>query len=321
MRKHVRLAGRAGTAVAAALVAGTVTSVTAAYATPPSGLVTWTDHARVKVHQGGTVKTPIGSGASISPYVLAPGAHSGWRTFAGSSVLAVSKGALTAVAAKGCTTREVKAGEGTVLPAGRYLIANTGTAPAEFVGAFVNLAPKAAGAVLDGAGERAPAGCAGVDGYAPREASVAAVAAAGKHGKFVSSGTYGHSQHAAMAGSFPVPDGTDVFVSTYRIEPGFSTGWYRHAPGFAVIGGGTLTYYEAHDGACTNSGKFSAGDAFVHSSPHDHLAINEGSEALDVTVVWTNLPHGGKSAIPVAGNQLDAFDFTPLVPVDCPRVR
>jgi quercetin dioxygenase-like cupin family protein len=112
----------------------------------------------------------------------------------------------------------------------------------------------------------------------------------------------------------------DVLVTSYEFQPKFSTGWETHLPAIVVVTRGTMTYYEGQAGQCVIAGQYTAGQAYTHPG-NLHLATNEGPEIVDLTVVYFNLPHGGAGAVvPVLGNTVDANDFTPLPPRDCPSL-
>ena len=48
------------------------------------------------------------------------------------------------------------------------------------------------------------------------------------------------------------------------------------------------------------------------------VPLNDGSEVVEATYVYFNLPHRAQP-VPVAGNQTDAVNFFALPPKDCPR--
>lgn len=139
-------------------------------------------------------------------------------------------------------------------------------------------------------------------------------------GVFVGPDAYRHSAHAHHAGGINMEAGKDIYVVSYRAEPGATTGWMTHLPTLGIVTKGTLTYYEAHDGRCVKSGEFSAGQAYIHASPVTHMAVNEGPGVWEATYVYFNLPHNAHP-LPVAGNQTDAVNFAALPPRDCPRLK
>jgi hypothetical protein len=137
-------------------------------------------------------------------------------------------------------------------------------------------------------------------------------------GAFVGPGHYhGHHMHSSEANPFEA--GSDVLFSSYRLEPGTSSGWITHRSQFVIVTAGTLSYYEGMDGKCDKTDEYGAHTAYYHG-PHTHMAVNEGNQPLTLTIVHFNVPHNDHPA-PVVGNQGDAFDFTPLPPADCPRLH
>jgi quercetin dioxygenase-like cupin family protein len=296
--------------VISALALGTA----AASATPPSG-VTFEDHGRGQVAKASQVATPAGSQAVSASYTLAPGATTGWRALPGAAILAVTAGTMTVHRAEGCTTTGYSPGQATVLPAGTSMIHNTGSEPLKFLGAFFNLPSGAAPPLSDGADGSAD--CTGMSAMGAAGAADLAVTQLGA-GAFVGPGHYhGHHMHSSEVS--PLEAGSDVLFSSYRVEPGGSSGWITHRSQFVIVNSGTLSYYEGQDGKCVKTDEYGPHTAYYHG-PHTHLAVNEGKEPLTLTIVHFNVPHNDHPA-PVVGNQGDAFDFTPSPPADCPRLR
>lgn len=273
------------------------------------------DLARTQIATGGVATAPPGSDTLSGSFTLAPGAGTGWRSGSGTSVFAVTKGVLTLRGATGCTSREYPAGQAVVVPAGRYLVANGGSAPLEFAGVFLGLTTGGAKPLVDGVGGPTPAGCTQAAGSpGASDTSVA-------RGTMVPISEYGVSVPAEGEANRIVAEETkDVLVASYELQPKFSTGWVTHLPAIAVVTRGTMTYYEGQAGQCVIAAQYTAGQAYTHAGGL-HLATNEGPEVVDMTVVYFNLPHGGAGAVvPVLGNTLDANDFTPLPPRDCPSL-
>jgi hypothetical protein len=294
-----------------AIVATVSLGVTVADASPPSGQLSWTDHGRAQVDEAGPVGTPAGSGTFIATYTLAPGAATGWRTLPGSVLLAVTSGNALVNRSAGCVAGKVPAGRAVVLPAGAMSLANDSAAPVQVAAAFFNL-PSGETDPLSAGGPATPAGCSDL---ATGE-GISADHLAG--GVFADYSAYkGHGMHLSDVNT--VDAGGDVLFATYVVQPGFSTGWINHRGQFGAVTSGTLTYYEEHEGECMKTDSYSAGQAFVHT-PHTHMAVNEGSETLTLAIAHFNLPHNAQPA-PVVGNQGDAFDFTPMPPAGCPRLR
>jgi quercetin dioxygenase-like cupin family protein len=294
-----------------ALVVTVSLGVTAADASPPSGQLSWTDHGRAEVAESGPVATPAGSGTFIETWTLAPGAATGWRTAPGSVLLAVVSGHALVHRSEGCTVGKIPAGSAVVVPAGALSVSNDSAAPLHVAAAFFNLPDPRTDPLTSGP-PVTPAGCSEVS----TGAGITAERLAG--GTFGTGDIYqGHTMQVADVTT--VDAGGDVLFSTYVVEPGFSTGWINHRGQFGAVTAGTLAYYEEHDGKCVRSDAYSAGEAFVHA-PHTHMAVNEGHEQVTLAIVHFNLPHN-ESPVPVVGNQSDAFDFTPMPPAGCPRLR
>jgi quercetin dioxygenase-like cupin family protein len=284
-----------------------------ALASPPSGMFTFEELARAQAVEGGTVNLPGATDLVSASYTVPPGATSGWRTGPGETVLAVTSGVITVVQADGCRETDYKSGEAVVLPTGQFMVGNGGEGSAGFAGVFFNLPPGGPAPLVDGATEEDPAGCAKGGG-----------AAAGLSISNLVRGTapaqaYHHDATVHAAGDgIAVEAGGDVLVTLFHLEPGFSTGWFKHTEQVVVVTRGTLTFYEGRDGKCVKADEYRAGQAY-HHAPHDHMAVNEGDETVALTAVNFNLPHG--SAYPVVGSQGEANDFTPAPPADCPRLR
>lgn len=132
-----------------------------------------------------------------------------------------------------------------------------------------------------------------------------------------------HGDHGASEQSGPtvlqVEAGKDSFMGSYRLEPGFSTGWFVHTSHLVVITKGTWAFYEARDGECQKVEEYRAGDAWAHG-PHPHLGSVEGSEPVELTIFGFNLKHG--ESVPVFGSNPDHLDFSTPPPSECPtRLR
>lgn len=95
----------------------------------------------------------------------------------------------------------------------------------------------------------------------------------------------------------------DVVVQSVTIQPGGHSGWHSH-PGQAivVVRSGTFTTYAApssddddddDDARCRKS-VFAAGSVYVDPGRGNvHIARNEGSTPLEVTVTYLDVPVGG----------------------------
>ena len=70
----------------------------------------------------------------------------------------------------------------------------------------------------------------------------------------------------------------DMFVITYMMEPGFSTGWIVHTDEMAImLEGNRSPSGEARDGECKKVEEYTAGEAWAHK-PHRHMGAVEGNE-------------------------------------------
>ena len=112
--------------------------------------------------------------------------------------------------------------------------------------------------------------------------------------------------------------GKDVVIQTLTLEPGWSSGWHHHpADAYVLMKKGALTQYLS----CNEKIVWQAGNAYYHAagehSTHpDHkgpqLARNEGSEPVEITVIFPNVPQGQTPG-------LVPRDFQPP-PADCPTL-
>lgn len=310
---------------ASALMAGAVAlAPTAAVASPPSGLLTWTDTARVPAVGTAKVKPVMGHGATYAAYTFEAGSSTGWRTLTGPAVLAVTGGALRITAAKGCTTTDYPAGGAAVLPAGTYLVTAERGAT---VGGLVTDVAKGVADPLTASRIPAVKGCAAPAGSTSLLKASGVTASGAALGVFTKGGVEylrsdgphgdGHADH------FTVKDGQDVGITLYRFLPGFSTGWHSHyGPFVAIVTKGEIVYYEGNGSGCVESGRYKAGDAYFADIQtqvsHNHIA--ETTTETEVVGVYVNMPRTA-AAVPVVGQQLDSVDFTKLPGAGCPRLR
>jgi mannose-6-phosphate isomerase-like protein (cupin superfamily) len=112
----------------------------------------------------------------------------------------------------------------------------------------------------------------------------------------------------ATGGPVEIEPGKETTVHHVTIAPGGSTGWHsHHAGGVFLVMSGTLTNYGL-DGPPCEPVDVTAGNAyFVPVHPHHaHLGLNRGSEPLELTAVYFNVPKGEPS-------RLDAE-----APAECP---
>ncbi|HXF37400.1 MAG TPA: cupin domain-containing protein [Actinomycetota bacterium] len=75
------------------------------------------------------------------------------------------------------------------------------------------------------------------------------------------------------------------------VQPGGFTGWHSHpGPAIVVVQEGTFTYYDGEDPTCTPL-EYGPGEAFVDlGQGHVHSARNEGSEVVQVYVMYFDVP-------------------------------
>ena len=279
-----------------------------ARATPPSGMIDFTDLTRAQAMESASVPIQIGTALVSGSYALDAGGQTGWRRLPGTTILSVNKGSMTVRRAAGCATKEYAAGQAAVLPPGVYLVQNSGQKGLEFYGMFINQTPTVQKPLVAGPTAAAPAGCAGFSAAsAPSGVSLSKPAAT--------------TMVPGMFGGGAVLDikaGKDVFADFVDFHPGFSTGWISHLPSVNLVTRGEISYVMARDGKCDTSEKYHAGQGFYHPA-HRHMSFNEGKDDMWLTSMYFNLPH--EPAAPVIGNTITAVDFTQAPPLDCPRLR
>jgi quercetin dioxygenase-like cupin family protein len=287
-------------------------TVNAASATPPTGEFSYTEHGRAQQAADATVTFPAADNLSSS-YTIAPGGSTGWRTAPGDAVIAVFKGALTIEQAEGCASQDVAAGRAVVISAGKFRLRNAGNQPAELSGAFFNLPVGGPNPLVDGEADPGPA----CGGFSAAGIEASGVSAAHSVRGVISAGTYGGAdQYGTVVHSLQA--GNDMFVGSYRFEPGFSTGWIVHTDEFLILTKGKVGIYEGRDGKCQKVEEYTAGQAWAHK-PHRHLAVVEGNEPVELTLFGFNLRHA--DPMPVFGSNPDHIDFTQAPPAECPRLR
>ena len=303
------------------VVLATVLSMATAFATPPTGEISWTDHYRVEATDNADVPISGGTVLFTARYSVAPGGDTGWRRLPGHAVFAITKGKLMLHSAEGCDAHDYAAGQAAVLPAGVYEVHNPGNEPLEFYGLFFGLPGSEPEPLAEGPTEAGPAACSGVSGLAAGPSGVSVTNASS--GTFPGSDVYGteeHAQHGHHANApLEVQAGRDVFATLYDVSPGWSSGWFKHAPAVNIMHQGELSYYEGRDGKCVKTETYYPGQAFYHP-PHHHMAVNEGKEHTLLTTIYFNLPHD-ESPLPVVGNQTAAADFSEMPPEGCNRLR
>lgn len=92
--------------------------------------------------------------------------------------------------------------------------------------------------------------------------------------------------------------GKNVVVQSLTLEPGWTSGWHQHPDdAYVIMRKGKLTQYTS----CNEKLVWEAGKAYYHAAGEhsDHadnkgpqLAKNEGTEMVDILVIFTNVPQG-----------------------------
>jgi hypothetical protein len=78
----------------------------------------------------------------------------------------------------------------------------------------------------------------------------------------------------------------DVAVQTIVFPPGAHSGWHSHpGPVFISVVSGTMTFYEADDPDCEPVVRH-AGEGFLDTGEHAHIARNETAEPATNVVVY-----------------------------------
>ena len=93
--------------------------------------------------------------------------------------------------------------------------------------------------------------------------------------------------------------GRDAEVVKLALEPDGSTGWHSHpSPGIFLVDKGTMSSYGL-DGAVCKPVQIGAGHGqFVSEHPHHAPLIrNEGTDRLEFTVLYFNVPPGQATRI------------------------
>jgi quercetin dioxygenase-like cupin family protein len=297
-------------------------TVTAAPASPPTGQVRFRDLARARVVNGGILPLRAGTSVRSASYSIPSGGSSGWHTLPGPAVLAVTAGTMRLSQGDGCSSRDYPAGQAVVAPAGTLLALSPANGPLRFASLFLGLAAADRDPLVEGPESR-PRGCTAADAAPqPREVTETDVATGTLAAVYHAQGEHHGGAHNGEADddAIDAKAGTDVVINAFEVEPGFSTGWYRHRPAIGIMQAGTLTYYEGRDGQCVKSDEYTAGQAWYHET-HTHMAVNEGRDTAKITSIAFDVPTKDVTTPPVVGNVTDVYDFTPLPPPDCPRLR
>jgi hypothetical protein len=95
----------------------------------------------------------------------------------------------------------------------------------------------------------------------------------------------------------------DIAVQTITFDPGGQSGWHTHpGPVFIQVTSGTMTFYESDDPDCTPIVR-TAGQGFLDTGDHAHIARNESGEAATNVVTYLAPPGAPlRSDAPAPGN-------------------
>ncbi|MDQ1565921.1 MAG: hypothetical protein QOF96_801 [Actinomycetota bacterium] len=109
------------------------------------------------------------------------------------------------------------------------------------------------------------------------------------------------TSRTALVGGGPVEfkPGFETVVLHVTLDPGGSTGWHSHpGPGIFMVDKGTLSNYGLDGAACTPL-KINAGQGYFvpEHAHHPHLARNDGTEPLELTITYFNVPPGQPTRI------------------------
>lgn len=96
---------------------------------------------------------------------------------------------------------------------------------------------------------------------------------------------------------------TDIVVNNNTMTAGGTSGWHVH-PGITIVAikAGALTLYDGDDALCEPR-VYSAGQVFVESGSHVHIARNEGGVVAEWFTTYI-VPAGGQTRMdaPAPGN-------------------
>ena len=98
-----------------------------------------------------------------------------------------------------------------------------------------------------------------------------------------------------------VNNSQETVVQQVIIAPGGHTGWHSHpGPTLVLIKSGQMSFYDGEEPTCTVR-TYSVGEAFIDSGQgHVHIARNEGTENLELWVIYFDVPPGGAFRIDAA---------------------
>lgn len=85
----------------------------------------------------------------------------------------------------------------------------------------------------------------------------------------------------------------DIAVQQIVFQPGGHSGWHSHpGPVFISVKSGTMTFYEGDDPDCTPTVRH-AGEGFLDTGEHTHIARNETAEPATNIVTYLVPPGAG----------------------------
>jgi quercetin dioxygenase-like cupin family protein len=122
--------------------------------------------------------------------------------------------------------------------------------------------------------------------------------------------TFSYTEHGRAvtraAGTLRLEAGKNLVVQTHVLEPGFRAPWHRHPDSsWVLVMRGELTVAFS----CDDRQVWRAGSAYLN--PPVETAVNEGSEAVELVVIYTNVP---------ADHPAGVIPFTPEPPpAGCPK--
>ena len=100
--------------------------------------------------------------------------------------------------------------------------------------------------------------------------------------------------------SVTIAKGSKLVFVRVTVQPGGSFGWHVHHSAVAVaIISGTLSLYDSSDPNCAAQ-PVKAGQGFVESVNHVHLARNDGKTPVHLMVTYLGVPQGKSLDAPAA---------------------
>ena len=102
----------------------------------------------------------------------------------------------------------------------------------------------------------------------------------------------------------------DVVVQQVLIAPGGTTGWHTHpGPALVLVKSGEFTLYDADDVECEGT-TYAAGKVVVDRGYGNvHFGRNEGSQPLELYVVYLDVPATGAFRIDAARPETTTCGF------------